>query len=131
MKFLLQNCRTAEFMRCDSTWSADINEALDFLSERRAFFYGLKELGDSYTIIKIVAETLLPILVPQLILPKSPCGRPARPVRAAGRLGERILPLPSPLLLGRQTSGVFTLNNTLNKDVSNIPTSRINVSNSC
>jgi hypothetical protein len=68
MKFYIQDCQTAQFMRCDSTWGADINEALDFLSERRAFFFGMKELKNSFQILKVALEAPLPSFIPQLIL---------------------------------------------------------------
>jgi hypothetical protein len=68
MKFYIQDCQTVEFMRCDSTWSADINEAMDFLSERRAFIFGMKQLNNSFHILKVALEAPLPAFIPQLIL---------------------------------------------------------------
>jgi len=56
MKFYIQDCQTAQFMRCDSSWSADFDEALDFLSERRAYFFGIKELKNSFQILKVGAS---------------------------------------------------------------------------
>jgi hypothetical protein len=90
MKFYIQDCQTAEFMRCDSTWSADIDEALDFLSERRAFFFGMKELKNSFQILEIATEALLPIIIPQLALRRIPHAVPAR---AEKRIYEQVLPM--------------------------------------
>jgi hypothetical protein len=53
IKFILQDCQTGKFMRCDSMWSDDINEALDFLSARRAVFFGMKELTAEFHILQI------------------------------------------------------------------------------
>ena len=53
MKIFLQNGTTAKFMRCDSMWTADINEALDFLSVQRAVFFGMKELKDSFQVVQM------------------------------------------------------------------------------
>jgi hypothetical protein len=53
MKFILQDCQTGKFIRCDSMWSDDIHEALDFLSARRAVFYGMKELKAEFHILQI------------------------------------------------------------------------------
>jgi hypothetical protein len=121
MKFFLQDCLTSKFMRCDSTWSADINEALDFFSERRAFFFGMKELGDPFRILKITAETTLPVFIPQPVLPESPHVRLADRIRAAGHVLEK---MPSHFRLGSKISGGFALHGTLNKHISNIPNHR-------
>jgi hypothetical protein len=111
MKFFLQDCRTAKFMRCDSTWSADINEALDFLSERRATFFGLKDSEDSFRILKVGAKTLLPPLIPQLILSKIPCAHLPVPLHVAGHHWEQILPPPSQLGLPTSRINVQTFTN--------------------
>jgi hypothetical protein len=86
MKFFLQDCRSAKFMRCDSSWSADINEALDFLSERRAIFFGMKELEDSFRILKVKLEASLPAFIPQLILP----GSSQNPIRETKHIYEQV-----------------------------------------
>jgi hypothetical protein len=91
MKIYLKDCKTDKFMRCDSQWTADITEALDFLSEQRAFLFGLQELKESFHIVKIRAAELLPAIIPQLTIPQIPCARIARPLRAAHRLCEQIL----------------------------------------
>jgi CheY-like chemotaxis protein len=52
-KISLQNCRSGKFMRCDSIWTADINEALNFLSVRRAVSFGMKELKDPFQVLQI------------------------------------------------------------------------------
>ena len=76
-----------------------MNEALDFLSERRAYFFGLKELEDSFRILKVGTKTLLPAFIPQMVLPNNPHVRIAGPVRAAGQTWEQILPtLPHGIL---------------------------------
>jgi CheY-like chemotaxis protein len=53
MKISLQNCRTGQFMRCDSVWTADINEALNFRSFQRAFCFGMNELQDPFQVLQI------------------------------------------------------------------------------
>jgi hypothetical protein len=53
IKFILQDCETGKFMRCDSIWSDDMDEALDFLSARRAVFFGMKELTAEFQILQI------------------------------------------------------------------------------
>jgi hypothetical protein len=121
MKFFLQDCLTSKFMRCDSTWSANINEALDFFSERRAFLFGMKELDDPFRILKIAAETLLPVPIPQLVFPKSLHMRLVDRVRAAGHVSEK---MPSQFRLGSKISGGFALPGTLNKHHSKIPNHR-------
>jgi hypothetical protein len=52
-KVFLQDCRTSEFMRCDSMWTTDFNEAMDFLSVRRAVAFGMKELKNSFQIMRV------------------------------------------------------------------------------
>jgi CheY-like chemotaxis protein len=53
MKISLQNCNTGQFMRCDSVWTADINEALNFHSFRRAVSFGMNELRDPFQVLQI------------------------------------------------------------------------------
>jgi hypothetical protein len=91
MKFFLQDCQTMKFMRCDSTWTVDVTEALDFLSERRAFFWGMKELKHSFQILKIAVEDFLTV-IPRLTIPTDRA-RAIRPTRAAYRMDEQSLPL--------------------------------------
>ena len=52
MKTYLQDCKTAEFIRCDSKWTLDMNEALDFLSVRRAVSFGMTELKNSFQVVQ-------------------------------------------------------------------------------
>jgi hypothetical protein len=52
LKFILQDCQTHKYMRCDSMWTDDINEALDFLSARRVVLFGLKELKAAFNVLK-------------------------------------------------------------------------------
>ena len=52
MKIYLQNCKTLKFLRCDSSWSTDLAEALDFISIRRATIYGLTELKDAFQLMQ-------------------------------------------------------------------------------
>jgi hypothetical protein len=64
MKVFLQDCKTAKFVRCDSSWSSDFNEALDFLSVRRAVSFGLKELKDAFQVRRAEANGLPgPVLI--------------------------------------------------------------------
>jgi len=52
MKIFLQNCKTAEFIRCDSEWTLDVNEALDFLSVRRAVSFGMMQLKTAFQVVR-------------------------------------------------------------------------------
>lgn len=55
-------------MRCDSLWTADVNEALDFRSVQRASFFGLKELKDAFRVMQMELNGLLspaPLTIPQ------------------------------------------------------------------
>ena len=53
MKISLQNSETGKFMRCDSMWTVEINEALNFLSVQRAVSFGMNELKDSFQVLQI------------------------------------------------------------------------------
>jgi len=70
-------------MRCDSLWTAEIGEAMDFLSERRAFFFGLKQLKDPFQILKIATEQPLSAIITQVSIPVPPRAHTPRPTRAA------------------------------------------------
>jgi hypothetical protein len=58
MKIFIQDCKTAKLMRCDSRWTMDGNEALDFLSVRRAVSFGMKELKDSFQVVQTESNGL-------------------------------------------------------------------------
>jgi len=62
-KVFLQDCRTAEFMRCDSMWTTDFNEAMDFLSVRRAVAFGMKELKNSFQVMRVEPGRLVGAVV--------------------------------------------------------------------
>jgi hypothetical protein len=53
MEIILQDLQTAKFIRCDSSWTSDRNEALDFFTVKRAVSFGMKELKDSFQVIRI------------------------------------------------------------------------------
>jgi CheY-like chemotaxis protein len=59
MKISLQNCKTGKFMRCDSVWTVDIKEALNFLSVQRAISFGMNELKDPFRVLQIEESDLL------------------------------------------------------------------------
>ena len=59
MKISLQNSKTGKFMRCDSVWTADINEALNFLSVRRAISFGMNKLKEPFRVLQIGKNDLL------------------------------------------------------------------------
>jgi CheY-like chemotaxis protein len=59
MKISLQNSKTGKFMRCDSVWTANINEALNFHSVRRAISFGMKELKEPFRVLQIRKNDLL------------------------------------------------------------------------
>jgi len=99
MKFYIQDSQTSKFMRCDSTWGADINEALDFLSEQRAFFFGMKELKNPFHILKVALSAHLPAPIPQLIFSDGSPARSANPVSATKHIYE-----PVPLMRRLQFS---------------------------
>jgi hypothetical protein len=73
MKIILQNSKTAKFMRCDSMWTVDTDEALNFLSVQRAIFFGMKELIDSFQVLQIESNGLsthVIVMIPQPQWPK-------------------------------------------------------------
>jgi CheY-like chemotaxis protein len=49
----LRNSKTGKFMRCDSVWTANINEALNFLSVQRAVSFGMNELKGPFQVLRI------------------------------------------------------------------------------
>jgi CheY-like chemotaxis protein len=53
VEIFLRNCKTGKFMRCDSVWTADINEALNFRSVRRAVYFGVNELKGPFQVLQI------------------------------------------------------------------------------
>jgi hypothetical protein len=73
MKTYLQDCKTAEFIRCDSKWTLDMNEALDFLSVRRAVSFGMTELKNSFQVVQRESNDLpgaLIIAISNLLRPE-------------------------------------------------------------
>jgi hypothetical protein len=83
MKIYLQDCKNLTFIRCDSLWSSDISEALDFISVRRATLYGLRELKDAFQLLQVEADgfqSRVSDVIPQL--PAVKMGTVPRPVRA-------------------------------------------------
>lgn len=56
--FFLQDYKTKKFMRCDSTWTNYISEALDFLSTSRAICFGMKELKTAFQILQIAPNMI-------------------------------------------------------------------------
>lgn len=87
-EFLLQDCETKKFMRCDSMWTADIDEALDFLSAQRAVCFGLKELKASFQILQIESNALSDPSI--MIIPQLQWSKPSFTTRAA--CGQIVLP---------------------------------------
>jgi hypothetical protein len=74
VKFFIMNCKTAEFVRCDSLWTREFNEALDFLSVQGAICWGVKELKASFQIVKIQMNRVLgsiKIVIPPLLWSKT------------------------------------------------------------
>ena len=53
LKIVLRNCKTGKFIRCDSVWTVDINEALNFRSIQRAVSFGMNELKDPFQVLQI------------------------------------------------------------------------------
>jgi hypothetical protein len=111
MKIFLQDGKTAKFMRCDSMWTVDINEALDFLSVQRAVFFGMKELKDSFQVVQMElsgfsSPVTVMITQPQWprfqVQPTQPGGLqeqtvPRRNLRRRSSVGDlRIIPLMTP-----------------------------------
>ena len=73
MKISVQNSKTGNFMRCDSVWTVDINEALNFLSARRAISFGLNELKEPFQVLQIGKNDLLgTVIIAISNLPRSP-----------------------------------------------------------
>jgi len=104
IKFILQDCLTGKFMRCDSMWSDDMDEALDFLSAPRAVFYGMKELKAEFYLLQIgltgimSTATINPGLLKWTKAPRA--AHVAEDVTAARKMPERFGPevLPKPVL---------------------------------
>ena len=104
IKFILQDCLTGKFMRCDSMWSNDIDEALDFLSAARAVFYGMKELKAEFYLLQIGLPGLMskatvnPGLLKWTKAPRA--AHVAEEVKVARKLPARLVPevLPKPVL---------------------------------
>jgi CheY-like chemotaxis protein len=59
MKISLQNSKTGKFMRCDFVWTVNINEALNFLSVRRAIHFGMNKLKEPFRVLQIGKNDLL------------------------------------------------------------------------
>jgi two-component system chemotaxis response regulator CheY len=53
VEIVLRNCKTGKFIRCDSVWTVDINEALNFRSIQRAVSFGMNELKDPFQVLQI------------------------------------------------------------------------------
>jgi len=103
LKFFIQNSKTAQFVRCDSMWTWDFNEALDFLSAQRARCWGLKELKSSFQVLSVQANRVLgsiKIVIPQLL--KSKVSGTPRTVRGS-RLVQR--PATRPCFGGKAFHG--------------------------
>ena len=89
MKIYLQDCKTLKFIRCDSSWGSDINEAVDFISVRRATLYGLSELKEVFQLLQVEADGLQsrisPVIgqLPAVKLPVVKMVTVPRPVRTA------------------------------------------------
>ena len=69
VKYFIMNSKTAEFVRCDSLWTPEFKEALDFLSVQGAICWGVKELKASFQIVKIQMNRVLgsiKIVIPPL-----------------------------------------------------------------
>jgi DNA-binding response OmpR family regulator len=54
VEIFLRHCETGKFMRCDSVWTADIKEALNFRSVRRAVSFGMNQLKGPFQVLQIV-----------------------------------------------------------------------------
>ena len=108
MKIFLQDCKTAKFIRCDSAWSLDCNEAMDFLSVRRAVSFGMKELKDSFQVRRAEFDGLPgPVLIAisnlswpegsQSALTISLAHALPKLLRAPGSIGGRVAVPASPM----------------------------------
>jgi hypothetical protein len=86
MKIYLQDCKTLKFIRCDSSWSSELTEALDFISARRATVYGLTELKGAFQLLQVEADGLqsrLSAIIRQLpVISMMTVPRPTRHARA-------------------------------------------------
>ncbi len=59
MKICLQDSKTGNYMRCDSVWTVNIGEALNFFSVRRAVSFGVNELEEPFRVLQIGKKDLL------------------------------------------------------------------------
>lgn len=74
VKYFIMNSKTAEFVRCDSLWTVEFKEALDFLSVQGAICWGVKELKASFQIVKVQMNRVLgsiKIVIPPLLWSKT------------------------------------------------------------
>jgi hypothetical protein len=83
MKIYLQDSKTLKFIRCDSSWSSDFAEALDFLSIRRAITYGLTQLKEVFQLVQVDLDGLHSHIAITRQLPEMKVLTPSRPVRLA------------------------------------------------
>jgi CheY-like chemotaxis protein len=91
MKISLQNSKTGKFMRCDSTWTADINEALNFHSFQRAVSFGMNVLKDPFQVLQIEESHLLgAVIIAISNLLRSPQTSCESPYAAPGISFDRI-----------------------------------------
>jgi CheY-like chemotaxis protein len=73
VKISLQDSKTGKFMRCDYAWTVNINEALNFLSVRRAIRFGRNELKEPFRVLQIGKNDLLGTAIIAISdLPRSP-----------------------------------------------------------
>jgi CheY-like chemotaxis protein len=84
----LQDSKTGKFMRCDFVWTANIKEALDFLSVKRAVHFGMSELKEPFCVLQIGEnDPLGTVIITIPNLPNSPefCSK-GQPAASAGSL---------------------------------------------
>ena len=58
MIILIQDSKTAKFLRINSTWTSDVREAFEFLSVSYAVAFGLKELKGPFRTLEIESDSL-------------------------------------------------------------------------
>lgn len=64
MKILVQDCKTEEFLRLDSLWTSDLDNAFDFVSTSKAINFGLRRLKQSFRVVEIETNDLSSVPVP-------------------------------------------------------------------
>jgi hypothetical protein len=129
LRYFIRSCTTSEFIRCDSLWTLNFSEALDFLSLERAVYWGRKELKTPFEVIKAgqnqfldsIEIAVLPLLWPKAsdLASGSRLRRPAR--NSALRAGPVCSAAPTPPLTNTAPAKRAAMQSPNGSPVLNVP----------